>query len=105
MNRDKVSFDRPLQLGHLLAGVIRRRGVAEKSAMAELNRMWCQVVDERIAQKSAVRRLRNRVLEIGVRNGAVLEELSSYHRHDVLKALQSRFPRSGIDSLKFVRIR
>ena len=105
VNRDEISFDRPLRLGQLVAGVVRRRGVAERSATEELNSIWSQMVGERIAGKSSVRRLRAGVLEIGVCNGAVLEELNSYLRHDLLRELRLRLPRHGIRSVKFVRMR
>ena len=105
MNRDEISFDRPQQLGHLVAGIIRRRGVAERSAAAELNDIWSRVAGERIARKSSVRRLRGGVLEIGVRNGAVLEELNSFLRHDLLRELRLLLPRHRIRSVKFIRVR
>ena len=99
------SFDRPTSLGRLLDHVVRRRGIAEKSGQQELNSMWAAVAGERIGQRSFVRRLRGGVLEIGVRNGAVLEELSSYLKHDLLQTIQSKHSELNIQSLKFVRVR
>ena len=85
------SFDRPTSLGRLLDQVVRRRGIAEKSGHQQLNTMWNRVAGERIGQRSYVRRLRGGVLEVGVRNGAVLEELSSYLKQDLLSAIQSQY--------------
>lgn len=99
------SFDRPTALGRLLDQVVRRRGIAEKSGQQELNTMWAAVAGDRIGRRSSVRRLQSGVLEIGVRNGAVLEELSSYLKHDLLNAIQSKHPEFNIQSLKFVRVR
>lgn len=99
------SFDRPTALGRLLDQVVRRRGIAEKSGQQELNTMWADIAGERIGQRSHVRRLHSGVLEIGVRNGAVLEELSSYLKHDLLQTIQSRHPEFSIQSLKFIRVR
>ena len=103
MNRS--SSNGPTSLGRLLDLVVRRRGIAEKSGQQELNTMWAKVAGERIGQRSSVRRLRDGVLEIGVRNGAVLEELSSYLKHDLLAAIQSGHSEFNIRSLKFVRVR
>ena len=97
-------FERPAQLGHLLADIVRRRGVAEKTATRELNTLWSQVAGDRVARHSFVRKLRNGVLEIGVKNGTVLEELSSYLKHDLLQAIQNSHADRGIRSLKFVRV-
>jgi|GEM_PF-299532 len=102
---NRSSFDRPASLGRLLDVVVRRRGIAEKSGQQELDIIWAEVAGERIGQRSSVRRLRDGVLEIGVRNGAVLEELSSYLKHDLLAAIQSSHAELNIRSLKFVRVR
>ena len=99
------SFDRPASLGRLLDQVVRRHGIAEKSAHEELNRVWTEITETRISQRSNVRRLRDGVLEIGVRNGAVLEELSSYLKQDLLTEIQTRYTQLNIRSLKFVRMR
>ncbi len=67
--------------------------------------MWAAVAGERIGKRSYVRRLQGGVLEIGVRNGAVLEELSSYLKHDLLATIQSEHAEYSVQSLKFVRVR
>ena len=67
--------------------------------------MWAAVAGERIGQRSHVKRLRDGVLEIGVRNGAVLEELSSYLKHDLLAEIQNKHVDLKIRALKFVRVR
>jgi len=99
------SFDRPSSLGRLLDQVVRRRGIAEKSGQEKLSAVWAEVAGERIRKKSYVRRLRGGVLEIGVRNGAVLEELNSYLKHDLLTEIQSKHIELKIQSLKFVRVK
>lgn len=67
--------------------------------------MWAEVAGPRISERSFVRRLQNGVLEIGVSNGAVLEELSSYLRHDLLHSITTSRADLRIQSLKFVRVR
>jgi len=99
------SFDRPTPLGQLLVRVIRQRGIAEKSGQQKLNAIWADAAGERIGHRSSVKRLRDGVLEVGVRNGAVLEELNSYLKHNLLSGIQAKYPDLRIRSLKFVRIR
>ena len=102
---DRPPSDGPTSLGFLLDQVIRRRGIAEKSAQQELNRMWADLTEPRIRERSFVRRLRDGVLEIGVRNGAVLEELNGFRRHELLEEIQARYAEFRIRTLKFIRVR
>ena len=98
-------FEKPAQLGQLLQNIVRRKGLAEESSGDALSKLWKQTAGERISSKSHVRRLRNGVLEIGVTNGAILEELTSYLHHELLPVLQSQHPEPKIENLKFVKSR
>lgn len=95
----------PARLGNVLNKLVRQRGIAEQTSGNELDQVWKQVAGERIAGKSFVRKLRSGVLEISVTNGAILEELSSYLKHELLSELQQRHPEPPITSLKFVKAR
>ncbi|MCA9048327.1 MAG: DUF721 domain-containing protein [Planctomycetaceae bacterium] len=95
---------RPASLGQLLQTLVRRRGLAEVSAVDELDRLWKQVSGERVAAGTRVQRLRGGVLEIGVSNGTIHEELSSYLKHDLLQLLQQKYPERRIQSLRFVKV-
>ena len=99
------SFDRPIPLGQLLDQIVRRRGIAEKSGQQNLNRIWTATAGERIGQRSSVKRLRGGVLEVGVSSGAVLEELNSYLKQDLLSSIRTGHPELRIQALKFVRVR
>ena len=99
------SFQKPAQLGQLLQNLVRRKGLAEQSTGQELERLWKATAGERVAAKSFVRRLKSGVLEVGVTNGAILEELNCYLRHELLPAMQRQHPEPPIDSLKFVKAR
>lgn len=97
-------FDKPKALGSLLNGLIRRRGIAEESTVSGLADTWKNCCDERVAAKSYVRRQKGDILEIAVTNGAILEELTGFLKHDLLLQMQQAHPESNINSLKFVRI-
>lgn len=95
----------PARLGNVLNKLVRQRGIAEQSYGNVLDSIWKEVAGERIAGKSFVRKLRNGVLEISVTNGAILEELSSYLKHDLLQEVSRKHPEPPITSLKFVKAR
>lgn len=103
---DYESFgNKPTKLGLVLQNLVRKKGLAEQSTGQELDRLWKTVAGERAAGCSYVRKLRGGVLEIGVTNGAILEELNSYLRQDLLSAMQQQHPNPPIVSLKFVKVR
>lgn len=96
---------KPTKLGLVLQNLVRRKGLAEQSSGQELDQLWKTVAGERAAASSYVRKFRGGVLEIGVTNGAILEELNSYLRQDLLLAMQNQHPDPPIASLKFVKVR
>ena len=98
------AFGKPAQLGQVLKRLVRSKGLAEESAQKHLDEIWKSTAGERVASKSFVRRLRAGVLEIGVQNGTILEELTCYLQHDLLTTLQQRHPDPPINSLKFIKI-
>jgi predicted nucleic acid-binding Zn ribbon protein len=98
-------FQKPVQLSQLLQSLVRRKGLAEQSTGQELESLWKSTAGERVAAKSFVRRLKSGVLEVGVTNGAILEELTCYLKHELLPALQRQHPEPPIESLKFVKVR
>lgn len=98
-------FSKPMQLGHLLQNLVRRRGLAEQSSGRELDELWKAVAGTRVAEKSFVKRLRSGILEVGVTNGVILEELTCYLQHELLQVMQEKHPDPPINSLKFVKAR
>lgn len=96
---------KPAHLSSLLNNLVRKRGITEESATQGLENIWKQTVSERVASKSYVKRFSNGVLEITVTNGAILEELTCYLKHEILPSLQERHPEPPITSLKFVKVR
>lgn len=99
------SSNKPARLGQLLQNIVRRKGLAEESSGDQLSTLWKQTAGDRISSKSHVRKLRNGILEIGVTNGAILEELTSYLHQDLLAAMKAQHPDPEIQNLKFVKSR
>ncbi len=102
---DGDKTDRPRMLGEVLAGLMRRRGLAERSASRELDLAWQEIVGPEISRHSRPGRLRAGVLEILVTNSAVLERLRSFLHQEILEQVRRRLPRSEIRSIRYVRSR
>lgn len=102
---NSTPFGKPTQLGHLLQTLVRKKGLTEESASDKLNELWKSTVGERVGARSFVRRLRGGILEIGVTNAAILEELNCYLKHELLPAMQKHHPEPPIVSFKFVKVR
>jgi predicted nucleic acid-binding Zn ribbon protein len=98
------AYGKPSKLGNLLQSLVRKRGLAEESTQKELDEIWKKTAGPRIGSKSFVRRLRAGVLEVGVTNGTILEELTCYLKHELLTAIQQLHPDPPINSLKFVKV-
>ena len=102
---DGDTTDRPRKLGEVLAGLMRRRGLAERSASHELDLAWQEIAGPEISRHSRPGRLRAGVLEILVTNSAVLERLRSFLHQEILEQVRRRLPRSEIRSIRYVRSR
>ena len=101
---NEVPFGKPAQLGHVLKQLVRKKGLAEVSAREKLDNVWKSAAGQRISSRSYVRQLRAGVLEIAVTNGAILEELTCYLKHELLPAVQQLHPQPEIHTLKFVKV-
>ncbi|MEQ9406168.1 MAG: DUF721 domain-containing protein [Fuerstiella sp.] len=99
-----LPFGQPARLGQLLQNVVRKKGLAEESNRQKLDDAWRKAAGQRVAARSHVRRLQGGILEIGVTNGAILEELTCYLQHELLPAVQQLHADPPINSLKFIRL-
>lgn len=102
---NESSFDWPSRLSSVLSRVVRQKGLAEQSSSDHLVSLWKQIAGERVSSRSHVRKLKNGILEIAVRNGAILEELNGFLKPELLAAIQQAHPTPVIRDLKFVQTR
>ncbi len=91
----------PHGLGDVLSELFARRGYGKPQGDQQLRQAWAEVVGELLAKNTRVRCLRNGVLEIGVANSALLSQLTSFQRIELLDQLQTRHPQLKIRDLKF----
>lgn len=91
----------PDTLGAVLSKLFAARGYGRVQGDRQLHSAWKDVAGESISQQSRVLTLRNGVLQIGVAHAALLSELNSYQKPELLENLKSQFPHLRIRDLKF----
>jgi len=91
----------PRSIGEAISDLIRARGLARRNSDRQLTGIWNQLSGERIAAATRVDGLKRGVLQISVSNAAMLNELVSFHRHSLLKALKSQEQTQKIRDIKF----
>ena len=106
---DSLSGDdlrqRPTMIRDLLAQLIRRKGLVDRSATKGLELVWNQAVGPELGRFSKPRKIRGGILEVVVSNSAVLEQLRGYLHQEVLEKLQSGLPDSEVRSIRYIRSR
>jgi len=91
----------PQPLSAALSELIARRGFARVQGNSQLVTIWKQVVDERTAERTKVLGLKRGVLEVGVTNSALLNELVSFHKTGLLDRLKAEHPEQKIKDIRF----
>jgi hypothetical protein len=86
-------------IGDLLAGVLGRSKTGRVVAREVLQRAWVDAVGSEVANETRVRGYREGVLTVEVENAALLQELSTFYRAELMRSL--RVSREGF----FVELR
>lgn len=68
---------------------------------AQLAEAWNNAAGERIASRTKVMGLKAGVLEVGVANAALLNELASFHQLPLLKKMRTEYSEQTIRDLRF----
>ncbi|MCA8995960.1 MAG: DUF721 domain-containing protein [Planctomycetaceae bacterium] len=93
----------PSALGDVLSQLFSRRGYGQAMARRQLEDLWRKAAGEDIAELTKVITLRNGVLQIAVANSALLSELASFHKPEILAKLQAESKTEQINDVKFKR--
>lgn len=91
----------PQHVSRALSELIALRGLARFRGEAELANIWNELAGSAIAAQTRVLGIRRNVLNVGVSNSALLSELASFYRTELLQKLQERWPELQIKELKF----
>lgn len=91
----------PQPLSAAISELISKRGLAVRLGNVEVATAWKRVAGERIARDSRVLSLRDGTIHIGVTNSALLNELVSFHSHQLLAALRIECCGIELEQLRF----
>ncbi len=90
----------PEKLGDILGRLFSVRGWGRRSARLKLEQTWLAIVDPKFGPHTKVLGFRRGILEVEVNDAILMQELSSFHRRKLVKALKETMP-----TLKDVKFR
>jgi predicted nucleic acid-binding Zn ribbon protein len=90
----------PKPIAESLSTLLARRGYAQVEAAGQRENVWTEVAGKRMAAHSRLGNARRGVLEVTVRNSAVLQELM-FQKAKLLKGLVAALPDDKISDLRF----
>jgi predicted nucleic acid-binding Zn ribbon protein len=93
--------DEPHHVGDVLSHLFTLRGYGRTRSDRQLTEIWQNVAGENIATRTRVQCIRGGVLQVGVSNSAMLQELDGFHRWSLLETLQREHPHLGITGIRF----
>ena len=91
----------PQHVGRVISEFVALKGLARVHGLEQLHQAWRTVVGTDIGQRSRVLQLNRGILNVGVASGALLNELSSFHKQQCLEQLQQKFSHLKIRDIKF----
>ncbi|HWL07657.1 MAG TPA: DUF721 domain-containing protein [Planctomicrobium sp.] len=91
----------PEGLGSVLSSLFARKGYGKAQSSRQLHELWNDSVDIDVAAVTKVLNLRNGVLQVAVANSAMLSELASFRRMEILAKLKETTSGHQIKDLKF----
>jgi predicted nucleic acid-binding Zn ribbon protein len=91
----------PNPLGDVLSQLFARRGYGRVRGEGQLHALWNGIVGEELARRTRVMMLKNGVLHVGVANSALLSELASFRKGELIEQLNAADGQLKIRDLKF----
>lgn len=90
----------PVRIADVMSRLLARKGYAQLQQGLQWEAAWCEAAGEHLSKNSRVGRTNRGVLEITVRNSAVLQELT-FQEQKLLKQLQAAAGTNNIRKLRF----
>ena len=90
----------PQKMAEVVSGLLARRGYAQLKATAEFDQAWQQAAGSQLGPQSRAGKVRRGVLEVTVRNSAVLQELT-FRKKQLLTRLTELAPHRKVRELRF----
>ena len=98
--RRQVNYRGPRRMADAVNDLLARRGYARMQDVAEQQKAWRQAVGQQLAADSRVGQLRSGVLEVTVRNSAVLQELT-FQKRQIIRKLAGLVEGMTVKDVKF----
>ncbi|HID23785.1 MAG TPA: DUF721 domain-containing protein [Planctomycetaceae bacterium] len=92
----------PIHVSQALSELIVRRGWSRSAGDRQLQEVWEEAAGAKLSQRTRVLGMRDGVLRVGVAHAALLSELESFHKRDILKRIRAVRPDFRIRDLKFL---
>lgn len=91
----------PRALGDVLGDLFAERGYGRLRAVSELEAAWIAAVGDAIAGQTQLGGVRRGILQITVAHPALLDELASFRKAQILAAFRHRLPHTPIRDIRF----
>lgn len=91
----------PQPLARALGQLIQLRGYARVGAQSELAEVWSGLIEERFVRRTRAIGVKRGVLTVHVATAALVAELNSVHRTDLVERLAERAPHFKVRDIKF----
>ena len=88
-------------VSQVLSELIALKGLARVQGDQRLKQAWEQVAGEKIASQTSILGIKNRIVQIGVDNSALLNELNSFHKLSLLQKLQKEYGKQNVRDMRF----
>ncbi len=91
----------PQHVRKVLSELIALKGLARVQSTEQLQQAWRSVAGAELGRKSRVLKLTRGVLNVGVSNSALLNELAGFHKQALLEQLHQQFAHLKIQDIRF----
>jgi len=91
----------PTPLSSVLSELIAKKGIARVQGNAQLVGIWKSVVGEKVSSRTKVLGLKRGVLEVGVDNSALMNELASFQKAGFVRKFQTEHAEHKISDIRF----
>ena len=91
----------PEAIGEILSRLFTARGWGRRQDRLHLEQVWAEVAGEAVASSTQVSHLRRGVLEVIVGNAVLLQELTHFHKRQLLQELRKRLENVQLLDLRF----
>lgn len=85
----------------VLSELIALKGLARVQGDQRLKQTWESIAGSKIAGQTSPLGIKNRIVQIGVDNSALLNELNSFHKGALLQKLQKEYGKQNVRDLRF----